>query len=207
MKSIFSLFIFMVAAGCQQSVNESIGHAEDRFVALDSGGIRVQNGDLACVEDIQSGLMWEVKTNQPGLRAWQNTYSWFNPNENTNELDYRGLANGGQCIHSDCDTWSYTNAVNAAGLCGFFDWRMPTRNELMSISDLSKSKTPPTANLDYFPHMQAAEYWTGFDYGTQHESAWTWNFLYGHDRVDWKKSAKFVRLVRGTPKNLRSVKD
>jgi hypothetical protein len=97
--------------------------------------------------------------------------------------------------------------VNVAGHCGYFDWRMPSRNELMSISDLSKADNPPTANLEYFPYMQADEYWTGFDYGTQYQSAWAWNFFYGHDRVDWKKSPKFVRLVRGTANDLDKVKE
>jgi hypothetical protein len=55
--------------------------------------------------------------------------------------------------------------------------------------------------------MQADEYWTGFDYSTQYQSAWAWNFFYGHDRVDWKKSPKFVLLVRGTANNLDKVKE
>jgi len=34
-----------------------------------------------------------------------------------------------------------------------------------------------------------------------------WNFQFGHDRVDWKKAPKFVRLVRGSGQNLPEVKD
>jgi hypothetical protein len=106
-----------------------------------------------------------------------------------------------------CYIWEFVRAVNAAGHCGYFDWRIPSRNELMSISDLRKADNPPTANLDYFPHMQADEYWTGFDYGTQYQSAWAWNFFYGHDRVDWKSSTKFVRLVRGNASDPEEVKE
>ena len=160
-----------------------------------------------CVEDTVTGLVWEAKSDIAGLHDWRNTYTWFNPNEPNNELDYRGLPNGGACSGSDCDTWAVLEAVNRAGHCGKNDWRLPSRNELMSISDLSKADNPPTANLDFFPHTQAAEYWTGYDYGTQYQSAWTWNFFYGHDRVDWKKSPKFVRLVRGTAGNLDEVKE
>ena len=161
----------------------------------------------SCVEDTVTGLTWEVKSDGAGLHDWGNTYTWFNPEEPNNELDYRGMPNGGACSGSDCDTWKFVRAVNAAGHCGYFDWRMPSRNELMSISDLRKANDPPTANLEYFPLMQASEYWTGFDYSTQYESAWAWNFFYGHDRVDWKKSAKYVRLVRGTASNLDEVKE
>lgn len=161
----------------------------------------------ACVEDTVTGLVWEVKSDVAGLHDWRNTYSWFNPDEANNELDYRGLPHGGECSGSQCDTWEFLRTVNKAGHCGYFDWRMPTRNELMSISDLRKTDHPPTANLDYFPFMQADEYWTGFDYGMQYQSAWAWNFFYGHDRVDWKKSPKFVRLVRGTAGKLDKVKE
>ncbi len=161
----------------------------------------------ACVEDTVTGLMWEVKTESRGLHDWRNTYSWWNPDEAANELDYRGTPDGGQCSASACDTWAFVQAVNAAGHCGYSDWRMPSRDELMSISDFSKANDPPTANLEYFPYMQADEYWTGFDYGTQYQSAWAWNFFYGHDRVDWKQSPKFVRLVRGTAENLEKVKE
>jgi hypothetical protein len=161
----------------------------------------------ACVEDTSTGLVWEMKSDGGGLHDWRNTYSWFNPNEANRELDYRGTPDGGVCSNSQCDTWEFVRAVNAAGHCGYFDWRMPSRNELMSISDLSKAANPPTASLEYFPYMQADEYWTGFDYGMQYQSAWAWNFFYGHDRVDWKKSAKYVRLVRGTARNLDEVKE
>jgi hypothetical protein len=179
----------------------------NRFVPLDAAGLTVAADTAACVDDARTGLTWEVKSDTPGLHDWRNTYSWFNPEEDVNELDYRGLANGGTCAESECDTWSYVLAVNAAGLCGHFDWRMPSRNELMSISDLSKADNPPTADLEYFPFTQAAEYWTGYDYSTQHESAWAWNFQYGLDRVDWKRSPKFVRLVRGSAEHLDSVKE
>jgi hypothetical protein len=161
----------------------------------------------ACVEDTVTGLTWEVKADTEGLHAWRNTYTWFNPNEANNELDYRGVPDGGECSGSGCDISEFVRAVNAAGHCGYADWRMPSRNELMSISDLSRAGDPPTANLEYFPYMQADEYWTGFDYGTQYQSAWAWNFFYGHDRVDWKKSPKFVRLVRGTANELDEVKE
>ena len=163
--------------------------------------------DGECVEDTSTGLLWELKSASTGLHHWQNTYTWYNPEEANNDLDYRGLQNGGACNGSGCDTWDFERAVNAEKLCGFDDWRVPSRDELFSISDLSRADNPPTANTEIFPYMQAAEYWTRFDYGTQHESAWAWNFTYGHDRVDWKRTPKFVRLVRGDADSLEAVKE
>ncbi len=97
--------------------------------------------------------------------------------------------------------------VNEEGLCGFDDWRMPPKDEIFSISDIRKAKSPPTIDIEYFPHAQAAEYWTANDYSFQPGSAWVWSFQHGHDRVDWKKSPKFVRLVRGVAIDLPAVKE
>ncbi|MEQ9563519.1 MAG: DUF1566 domain-containing protein, partial [Woeseiaceae bacterium] len=123
------------------------------------------------------------------------------------ELDYRGLQDGGQCTASDCDTWDYVMQVNATAPCGYTDWRLPIKDEFFSITDLSRTGAPPTTNTSVFRYAQAAEYWTANDYSFQHDSAWAWNFQFGHDRVDWKRSAKYVRLVRGTAGELEPVKE
>lgn len=190
--------VLVVLAACGDAGREEASIHATKYSVAASGG---------CVEDTATGLVWEAKSDSAGLHDWRNTYTWFNPGEPNNELDYRGTPDGGNCSGSECDTWDFVRAVNEAGHCGFFDWRMPTRNELMSISDLGKAHDPPTVNLEYFPYIQAEEYWTGFDYSTQYQSAWAWNFFYGHDRVDWKKSPKFVLLVRGTADNLDRVKE
>jgi len=160
-----------------------------------------------CVFDKQTGLVWQVKTDIAGLHDFHNTYSWYNPDEVHGELDYRGLENGGECDGSLCDTWNYVLAVNEAGYCGYQDWRMPGKDELFSVSDLRRADDPPTMNTAFFTHAQAAEYWSGNDYSFQWDAAWAWNFRYGHDRVDWKKTPKFVRLVRGSASQLPDVKE
>ena len=58
-----------------------------------------------------------------------------------------------------------------------------------------------------FPYMQAVEYWSGNDYSFRPDGAWAWSFQYGHDRVDWKRNAKLLRVVRGTGSQLPEVKD
>jgi hypothetical protein len=171
---------------------------DDRYESVSAG---------ACVLDTGTGLTWERKLDRPGLRNWQNTYTWYDPTATNGEIDYRGTQNGGSCEDSDCDTWHFAQSVSESGLCGHADWRLPTRDELYSISDLSKSKSPPTSNQFAFPLMQAAEYWSKNDYSFEPRSAWTWNFQYGHDRVDWKKEAKYVLLVRGASTDLTPVKE
>lgn len=183
---------------------------DTKYRAVDING-QVQDASVApgiCVFDEFTQLTWEVKTAESGLRSRDNTYSWFNPDESHGgELDYRGLPNGGACVGSKCDTSSYVQAVNLLGLCGHRDWRMPTRDELGSISDPRRKPSPPSINTRHFPHTQAGEYWSGNDYQFQYDAAWLWSFQTGLDRVEWKRSPRYLRLVRGQPVKVERVKD
>lgn len=166
------------------------------------------NGKDACVSDRLSGLTWEVKSGQPGLHHWRNTYSWYAPDESFDgELDYRGTPDGGVCQGSACDTQAFVDAVNREKYCGFDDWRLASRDELASISDISKMKNPPTIDTNAFPFAQSGEYWSSNDYSFQYNSAWTWSFQFGHDRVEWKSTPRMARLVRGEANQLDRVKD
>ncbi len=182
---------------------------DTKYIALDANGEQLEADQTGpCVLDQFIGLVWEVKTDTPGLHDWRNTYSWFSPDETVGEeLDYRGKPDGGECAGSACDTSALVEAVNAAGYCGFNDWRMPTRDELGSISDPRKTSTPPSINMKYFPYTQAGEYWSSNDYQFHWNSAWLWNFGNGLDRVEWKYSPRYVRLVRGQPIQLNRVED
>lgn len=202
MKALTILFLLLCIffAGCDSSKAPVADTDVARFRI-----VTVENEH--CVFDEATDLLWQSKTDAPGLHDVANTYTWFHPHEAHDELDYRGVENGGSCDGSLCDTWHYVQAVNEAGLCGHQDWRIPEKDELNSISDIRRSHSPPTIDTDFFPLTRAAEYWTGNDYSFQHESAWAWNFELGHDRVDWKKAPKFIRLVRGTPGDLPKVKE
>lgn len=187
-------------ASCSKNPADLANPHDTKFSAIEVG-------PETCVLDTETQLVWQSKTSAPGLNNADNTYSWFAPDEANGELDYRGLEDGGVCDGSECDTWHYVQAVNLAGYCGRNDWRMPTKDEMFSISDLRRAASPPTINTVFFPNARAAEYWTGNDYSFQYNTAWAWNFEFGHDRVDWKKEAKFVRLVRGTAGQLEAVKE
>lgn len=205
---------WLLTAGlCLTACNQESGPAPDihdrKYVAVDVSGAELDSlpASWPCVLDRFTGLTWEVKSGQPGLHHWRNTYSWFEPDESNDELDYRGMPDAGSCLGSACDTHAFAAAVNAAGLCGFSDWRVPSRDELASINDLRKAASPPTANMDYFPFMQADEYWSANDYSFRWDAAWVWNFEHGLDRVEWKAAPRFVRLVRGEAQQLTRVKD
>ena len=202
--------VFVVLYGCNKNNGPGPEIHDTKYLAIGAGGRPLDGlpGENDCVLDQFIGLVWEVKSDKPGLRDWRNTYSWYNPEESfEGELDYRGVKNAGGCAGSDCDTTSYVQAVNASGYCGYRDWRMPTRDELGSISDPRKAGNPPTANMAIFPYTQAEDYWSGNDYQFQYDTAWRWSFKYGHDRVDWKASPGRVRLVRGEASLLQRVKE
>jgi len=201
--------LFLLSA-CDKETGPGPEVHDTKYVAIGPDGQPVDGdpGENDCVLDQYIGLTWEVKSDQPGLRDWRNTYTWYSPDESwENELDYRGLPDGGECAGSDCDTTAYVKAVNELGYCGHNDWRLPSRDELGSISDPRKVDNKPTINMEIFPHTRLGEYWSGNDYSFQYDSAWRWSFKFGHDRVDWKKSPGYLRLVRGEATLLVRIKD
>jgi hypothetical protein len=199
----------LLLAACDGQSGPGPDIHDSKYVALSEDGAQLKAGEIGpCVLDQFTGLTWEVKTSTPGPHDRNNTYTWFNPQEDhSGELDYRGIPNGGNCDGSECDTFAVVLAVNDAGHCGFNDWRMPSRDELGSISDPRKTLTPPSININYFPHTQSGDYWSSNDYQFQWNTAWLWNFGNGLDRVEWKETPGFVRLVRGDATYLERVKD
>lgn len=195
-----AISILLLLSGCERETGPGPEIHDTKYLAIGPEGRPVAGapGENDCVQDQFIGLVWELKSDLPGLRDWRNTYSWYSPEESFDgELDYRGEKNAGNCSGSGCDTTAYVDAVNAISYCGHSDWRMPSRDELGSISDPRKMDNPPTINLDFFPYTQPEEYWSANDYQFQYNAAWRWNFKFGHDRVEWKKTPGRLRLVRG----------
>lgn len=205
---IMMFFAFFIAA-CSDENQVGPEIHDTKYRSMNAEG-EVADAEVAggpCVQDMFTSLVWEVKTLEAGLHHRDNTYTWYDPDEAVGELDYRGLADGGECQGSACDTHEFVLAVNETALCGFTDWRMPSRDELGSLSDPRKGENPPTINTRYFPNTQAGEYWSGNDYQFQWDTAWLWNFETGLDRVQWKHSPRYVRLVRGTPQGVVRLDD
>jgi len=202
------MLLFLTACDDDSGPGPDIHDTKYLLIGPDGQPVEGVPGENDCVLDQFIGLTWEVKSDSPGLRDWRNTYSWYSPGESyEGELDYRGVPHGGSCTGSDCDTAAFVLAVNEQGYCGHKDWRLPSRDELGSISDPRKSENSPTANMVAFPYMQADEYWSSNDYQFQYDTAWRWGFELGLDRVEWKKTPGRVRLVRGQAIQLQRVKD
>ena len=148
----------------------------------------------SCVRDNVTGLMWEVKTTDGGLRDQNHTYTWHNPDSGEN-AGASGPSDGGDCSGSDCGTHAYVQAVNERGLCGATDWRMPTRSELRTIVDYQA--TFPAIQTAYFPNTVATSFWTSEPNVNYPNFAWHTDFKFGLASYYYFKSGpKAVRLVR-----------
>ncbi len=171
------------------------------FTKLDESGSPLGNQEVvytvtswSCVRDETTGLMWEVKTIDGGRRDQNNTYTWHNPDPDEN-AGAPGRRDGGECSGSACDTHSYVQAVNTEGLCGYSDWRMPTRAELRTIVDYQA--TFPAIPTAYFPNTVASSFWSAEPNETYPNFAWHTDFKFGLANYYYFKSgAKSVRLVR-----------
>lgn len=156
--------------------------------------------DWACTMDNITGLMWEVKTTS-GLRSVNNTYSWYNSSGAANGGN-AGTATNGICTGgSGCDTEKFVADVNAAVLCGFTDWRMPSQRELLTLVYADRSS--PSIDPTYFPNTQGTfsiSYWSGSSYVPSATSASSVDFFDGVARASVKVDPfTLVRLVRGGP--------
>jgi len=156
--------------------------------ALGSGA-----NDWACTLDNVTGLLWEVKTSS-GLRSQDNSYTWYNP-DNSSNGGVPGYQNGGSCAESGCDTQAFVQEINALGLCGASDWRLPTRKELLSI--LNNGRFNPAIDIDYFPNTSTEYFWSASPYSEDETSAWQVYFKYGEANTNKKDQGNRVRLVRG----------
>lgn len=132
--------------------------------------------DWACTRDNLTGLVWEVKTTNGGLRDMTNSYSWYNPDTSTND-GFSGYQDNGLCTGGiACDTYSYVNAVNAKKLCGKTDWRMPSIEEMIGIVDYSSNGY--SFNADYLPNIRNAWYATNTTGPRSYDNKVAWWGLY-----------------------------
>ena len=114
------------------------------FTKLDANGnaLPATATNHSCVQDNITGLMWEVKTADGGLRDKGWTYTWYSsiiPNGAPNNVP-----SGGTCQTAGrCDTEKFVADVNTAGLCGHNDWRLPNPQELAGIVDYGIASPGP----------------------------------------------------------------
>lgn len=151
----------------------------------------------ACVKDNRTGLSWEVKRNDLSLQDRHWTYTWYDASL-TDGREYAGQANGGKCLGgSGCDTQAYVDAVNARGLCGHDDWRLPQAFELATLLDRRIDCPGSCIDQRYFPNTVKGGYWTSSPFDEFICYAWAVDFELGDTTGAHKNTPLHVRLVRG----------
>ena len=149
----------------------------------------------ACTFDNVTGLLWEIKTTDGGLRDKTNAYSWYNTDNLTNGgnsgFPAMGICTGGIV----CNTEAYKNAVNSINLCGKNNWRIPRRNEVLSI--VKYNVVDPAIDTNYFPNVDNLRYWSFSTYQYYPEYAWLIDFSGGASGYDHKSNPFRVMLVSG----------
>jgi hypothetical protein len=134
----------------------------------------IDNGD-GTVTDTATGLMWD-KCSQGQSRT--------------------------TCASGSAFTMPWTAALKAAvaankiGYKGYNDWRLPNKNELETIVDISVA-TDPAINLTAFPATPASgDYWSSTTCTPSPTEAWVVVFTDGGILTNEKDSGSLVRLVR-----------
>lgn len=193
---ILGIVIFIGACG---HATDTVSDASPGLVRLDAHGLAMPadsaGTDHLCVLDSRAGLIWEVKRTESGLHDRSNTFTWFSSESRVHKND-PGVRDGGECGLGRCDTEAFVEAVNSAGLCGHSDWRLPTREELMSLGAPAPDGRGRVVDRQFFPHAAEGEFWSASTFQMYPSGAWAVDARHGLDRVDAKAAAKPVRLVR-----------
>ena len=146
------------------------------------------------VKDSSTGLTWEVKQNEDGIKDFakphdaDNTYTWFDDSDPEANGGYAGTRDPGE------DTQSFLKMLNDSRFGGYSDWRLPTIQELATLVD--RGRTNPAIDTRYFPQTISSNYWSS----TTHPNsggAWSIGFYYGYDNFNYKSNRLYVRAVRG----------
>ncbi|MGD9731841.1 MAG: Calx-beta domain-containing protein [Desulfamplus sp.] len=166
------------------------------FTKLDSSGQPLLENarDWAMVEDSKTGLIWEVKTTIDEVTNYNdpndpdNIYTWYNSNLSTNG-GYAGIDN------DNPNTEDFINAMNSKQFGTFRDWRMPTKDELLTIVRYDVGN--PAIDTVYFKNTKSDYYWTGTTVSDYPEQAWKVGFYDGYEGYHEKSEGYYcVRAVR-----------
>ena len=143
------------------------------YTKLDSNGNELGDSaaDWAMVKDDITGLIWERKTNDDSIHDKDNIYIFSNASD------------------------VFIAALNSNSFGGYSDWRMPTVNELHSITHLGIIH--PAINTDYFPDTMSSNYWSSTARASDTLFAWNVEFNFGSDTYSYKTTHSYhVRAVR-----------
>ena len=156
------------------------------------------DNDWACTRDNVTGLVWELKVDDPEhLRYSGHRYRWYSNDLPEHDGEIGHIGDNEDCVGlTHCNTQAYVRSVNETGLCGARDWRLPEANELAGILNLN---TIQPAIDDQAFDATGATSWAGtpdFPLDTSNPYAWVTEFSGGAVATERTSSRFTVRLVR-----------
>lgn len=92
------------------------------------------------------------------------------------------------------DALNQAQSARVAIDLGFNDWRLPNRNELASIMEISCAN--PTINLAIFPASPSLNFWSSTVSVSSSSGSWMFNYQYGLAFALSRTTDGAVRLVR-----------
>ncbi|WP_078084888.1 DUF1566 domain-containing protein [Microbulbifer mangrovi] len=192
------------------------------LVKIDNRGAALApwSGPWSCVCDRNTGLLWEVKTDDESIHDGLWTYSWYREAEtgfttvattsHAVPIPATGSENLGDCYFEPdrCDTADLLRRTRAQQLCGEHHWRLPTAKELHTLVYTDSKAGQPSINTAFFPKTKRGDYWTA-DFGKpllgvyQHlgNGAEAISFVGGQQVTIPHRNAAFVRLVAKNSKS------
>jgi hypothetical protein len=173
-----------------------------------------------CVRDNAKGLIWEGKTTS-GLRSVDNKYNNLDSTSllqiAANTVPSTGAVLPARSptqveIDAPNNSIGYKNTVNALNLCGFKDWRMPTKDELQSLLLPGTPSNATQIDLTWFSNTNFSGYYaSSTPFGTQVERSSVVQF--GPGTVDnllrygtvWDTNSRAIVQTEHSVRLVRSV--
>ena len=146
----------------------------DGFIYMGKGNYASQ--PWVCFRDNRTGLVWEIKTNDDSLHGKDKVFTRINN-----------------------DLVQAANKAGSEGLCGFNDWREPSKEEILTLIDPENVQSSIAFNESYFPNTGAHFYWTSdpdgkvIDFGSGFEYP-----IFDEHEYDYKFRKRLVRGAMAT---------
>jgi hypothetical protein len=166
------LFVMPLSNPIAQTINSAIINQwqDSRYTVHHNG----------TVTDTHTGLMWKVcsegqtwwseSSGMPACLGSANTYTWKQALEIVNNLTFAG--------HND--------------------WRVPNRNELISLT--AEDRYSPSINSNIFLATPSKNFWSSSPSHSAINGGYAWivNFEYGNDNSGDRGNGYHVRMVRAS---------